>query len=107
MTGKIGVQSIVLCLRRSIIVVDLTESVTPSNINVIRVIFAVGFIFHGSFIMERDIFEVDIVPYGILFVHDFNFFVVFAVLKVILRISYPQTIFLLDLILVTLDLVFL
>ena len=58
------------------IVVDLTECITSSDIEVIRVVFAVSFIFHWSFIMKGYVFKVYVWPYWVLLIHDFNFFVI-------------------------------
>jgi len=58
----------------------LAESVAPPDVEVIGIVFAVGFVFHGAFIVEGNILEVDIAPDGVLFVHDFNLFGLFTVL---------------------------
>lgn len=70
-------------------IVDLTESVAPSYVDVIGITFAVCFVFHWAFVVEGDVLEVDIAPNRVLFVHDFNFLGFLAVFQILVWVSYP------------------
>lgn len=78
-------------------VVDLTESIAPPDVEVIGVVLAVGFVFHGAFIVEGNVLEIDIAPYGVLFVHDFNLFGLFTVFQILMGVPNPQIVFILHL----------
>lgn len=69
--------------------VDLTESVAPSYVDIIGIAFAVGFVFHWTFVVKGDVLEVDIVPNRVLFVHDFNFLGFLAVFQILMWVSNP------------------
>ncbi len=59
--------------------INLTEGVSSSDVGVIWVIFGVGFIFHGPFVVKGDIFEVDVGENSILLIHDLDLFVALTV----------------------------
>ncbi len=59
--------------------INLTEGVSSSDVGVIWVVFGIGFIFHGPFVVKGDIFEVDVGENGILLIHDLDLFVALAV----------------------------
>lgn len=68
-----------------LLVVDLAQCVSPSDIDIVQVVLAVSLVLHGSLILERNVFQIHIRKDRILLVHDFDLFVTQAVLKELSR----------------------